>query len=92
MNDPLEREVGRIAKEALGRIEPDIEEPWRHIVGLEGVVTGRTGPKLLGQVCLAVAGGSEEFLAHADTDIPMGTEVRVTRFYPPRTVFVEVKE
>jgi hypothetical protein len=48
------------------------------------------GPGRVGEVILAVRGGSEHFHAHpADPKtIAVGTRVVVVEYYPPRTVIV----
>lgn len=61
------------------------------MVGRQGRVTGAIGPGLVGEVVLAIRGGSEAFHAHpmvADERIPVGTPVLVVDFLPPRTVYV----
>ena len=59
--------------------------------GLTGRVTGRVSPGHLGEVMVAVRGGSEAFHAYAaDTDeiyLP-GQRVVVVEYHPPRTVVV----
>jgi hypothetical protein len=61
------------------------------MIGKTGRVTGRVGPGLVGEVMLPVRGGSEAFFAHpfdpADV-IPVGTQVVVNDYQPPRTVYV----
>ena len=59
--------------------------------GLTGRVTGRIAPNHLGEVMIAVRGGSEAFHAYAadreDIYLP-GTRVVVVEYHPPRTVVV----
>ncbi len=59
--------------------------------GKIGRVTGTIEPGRLGEVMVAVRGGTEAFIAYAaDTDdvIKPGTRVVVVEYYPPRTVVV----
>lgn len=60
------------------------------VVGKVGRVTGAIGPGRVGEVMLAVRGGSEHFHAHGcdGIAIPVGTRVVVVEYYPPRTVIV----
>jgi hypothetical protein len=61
------------------------------MVGKIGRVTGRIGPKQLGEVMVPVRGGSEAFAAYAsetDTTIERGTRIVVVEYFPPRTVVV----
>ena len=60
------------------------------MVGLTGRVTGRVGPGLVGEVMIPVRGGVEAFYAYpaADEVIPVGTQILVVDFSPPRTVYV----
>jgi len=59
--------------------------------GLTGRVTARIAPGHLGEVMIAVRGGSEAFHAYAadadDTYLP-GVRVVVVEYHPPRTVVV----
>ncbi len=61
------------------------------MVGKSGRVTGTVTPGEVGEVMIAVRGGSEAFHAYAadidDTYRP-GTRVVVVEYYPPRTVIV----
>jgi hypothetical protein len=53
-------------------------------------VTGTVGPGRVGEIMLAVRGGSEHFNAYS-TDariIAKGTRVVVIEYHPPRTVIV----
>ncbi|QUQ67735.1 hypothetical protein [Kutzneria sp. CA-103260] len=62
------------------------------MIGTRGRVTGRIGPGLVGEVMIAVRGGSEAFYAHPiepDEVIEPGAQVLVVDFEPPRTVYVE---
>jgi hypothetical protein len=61
------------------------------VVGKQGRVTGRIGPGLVGEVVLAVRGGSEAFYAYAadpDATIEVGSSVLVLEYAAPRTVYV----
>jgi hypothetical protein len=63
------------------------------LVGLQGRVTGTVGPGLVGEVMLHVParGGTEAFLAHPAVPgerIPVGSQVVVQEYQPPRTVYV----
>ena len=61
------------------------------MVGLIGRVTGRIAPGHLGEVMVAVRGGTEAFHAYAadtgETYLP-GTRIVVVEYHPPRTVVV----
>jgi hypothetical protein len=63
----------------------------QEMIGRVGRVTGRITPGHLGEVMIAVRGGSEAFNAYgsdpAET-IAMGTRVVVVEYFPPRTVVV----
>lgn len=61
------------------------------MVGLQGRVTGRIGPGLVGEVMVRVRGGAEAFMAYAAEAgevIAVGTIVIVMDYLPPRTVYV----
>jgi arginine utilization protein RocB len=60
------------------------------VVGRVGRVTGTVGPGRVGEVMLAVRGGSEHFHAHPcdGKTFAVGTRVVVVEYYPPRTVIV----
>ena len=61
------------------------------MVGKVGRVTGAIGPGRIGEVMVAVRGGSEAFHAYsADPEeaIGRGTRVVVVEYFPPRTVMV----
>lgn len=53
-------------------------------------MTGTVGPGRVGEIMLAVRGGSEHFHAYpCDAKIiAVGTRVVVVEYYPPRTVVV----
>jgi hypothetical protein len=61
------------------------------VIGLQGRVTGRIGPGLVGEVMVRVRGGSEAFLAYAmdrDESIAVGAPIVVVKYHAPRTVYV----
>ncbi|MFC4912501.1 hypothetical protein [Actinomadura gamaensis] len=61
------------------------------MIGKEGRVTGRIGPRLVGEVIIPVRGGAEAFYAHpvdATEEIEVGAIVVVVEYHPPRTVYV----
>ncbi len=61
------------------------------VVGKIGFLTGRVAPGLVGEVMLAVRGGSEAYHAYGcadDEPLPVGTRVVVVEHHPPRTVIV----
>ena len=61
------------------------------MIGKVGRVTGTIAPGRLGEVMIAVRGGSEAFNAYsAETGetIPVGSRVVVVEHFPPRTVVV----
>jgi hypothetical protein len=61
------------------------------MVGKVGRVTATIAPERLGEVMVAIRGGSEAFHAYAadrDDTISRGTRVVVVEYYPPRTVVV----
>ncbi|GAA2134170.1 hypothetical protein GCM10009760_11150 [Kitasatospora kazusensis] len=63
------------------------------MVGSVGRVTGKVGAGLVGEVLLHVPErqGTEAFLAYLATPgdpLPTGTQVVVTEYQPPRTVYV----
>jgi hypothetical protein len=61
------------------------------MIGRVGRVTGTIAPGRIGEVMVAIRGGSEAFNAYsADTEdrIEPGTRVVVVEYFPPRTVVV----
>jgi hypothetical protein len=65
----------------------------QEVVGRTGLVTGSIAPGRLGEVKLAIRGGSEAFSAYAvdpKEAIPRGTRVFVVEYFPPRTVVVSL--
>ena len=61
------------------------------MIGRIGRVTGTVAPGRLGEVMIAVRGGSEAFNAYdsdPDETIGKGTRVVVVEYFPPRTVVV----
>ena len=54
-------------------------------------MTGVVGHGRVGEVMIAVRGGSEHFHAYpvdANAHLPVGTRVVVVEYHPPRTVIV----
>jgi hypothetical protein len=63
----------------------------QEMVGRVGRVTGAITPGHLGEVMVAVRGGSEAFHAYSSdpaATIGTGTRIVVIEYFPPRTVFV----
>jgi hypothetical protein len=63
----------------------------QRMLGKVGRVTGTISPGRIGEVMIAIRGGSEAFNAYAaDTQdtISPGTRVVVVEYFPPRTVVV----
>jgi len=61
------------------------------IVGRTALVTGKIGPDTLGQVTVAIREGTDTYSArsaHPDEVISVGSEVVISKFFPPRTVLV----
>jgi hypothetical protein len=61
------------------------------MVGTVGRVTGRIARGVVGEVLLPLAGGTQAYHAypaHPDDELPVGTQVLVVEFTPPRTVYV----
>jgi hypothetical protein len=61
------------------------------MIGKMGRVTGTIAPGKLGEVMVAIRGGSEAFHAYAaegDATIKPGSRVVVVEYFPPRTVVV----
>jgi hypothetical protein len=61
------------------------------VVGLQGRVTGRIAPGLVGEVMVKVRGGAEAFMAYAaepGEQIAVGSIVVVMDYHAPRTVYV----
>lgn len=61
------------------------------MVGMQGRVTGRIAPGVVGEVMVQVRGGAEAFMAYAlegDALIPVGAIVVVMEYHPPRTLYV----
>jgi hypothetical protein len=60
-------------------------------IGKVGRVTGTIAPGRIGEVMIAIRGGSEAFNAYsADSEdtLEPGTRVVVVEYFPPRTVVV----
>ena len=65
--------------------------PDDRMVGRVGRVTGTIQPGRLGEVMIAIRGGSEAFHAYASDPkqtVSVGTRVVVLEYFPPRTVVV----
>ena len=61
------------------------------MVGLQGRVTGRIAPGVVGEVMVRVRGGAEAFMAYsfeAGVQLPVGAIVVVMEYHAPRTVYV----
>lgn len=61
------------------------------MIGRTGRVTGTVGPGLVGEVVIAIRGGSEAFNAYpyVGTDtIPLGAQVVVMEYSQPRIAYV----
>ncbi|MEO6713538.1 MAG: hypothetical protein ABIM89_08940 [Mycobacteriales bacterium] len=61
------------------------------MLGKVGRVTAAVAPGHVGEVMVAVRGGTEAFNAYANDaslTIPSGTRVVIVEYYPPRTVVV----
>lgn len=62
------------------------------LIGKIGRVTGRIAPGQIGEVMLAVRGGTSAYHAYpADgvTVIPIGSRILVVDYRPPQAVFVD---
>ncbi len=65
----------------------------QEVVGRIGRVTGGIVPGRLGEVMVAIRGGSEAFHAYAvdpKEAIAKGTRIFVVEYFPPRTVVVSL--
>lgn len=65
----------------------------QEVVGRVGRVTGTIAPGRLGEVMVAIRGGSEAFHAYAvdpKEAIAKGTRIFVVEYFPPRTVVVSL--
>jgi hypothetical protein len=89
-----EGECGKIGATGSGPTrhgETGIRLADQQVIGKVGRVTGTIGPDQVGEVMIAIRGGSEAFNAYAadTTDtISTGTRVVVIEYFPPRTVVV----
>jgi hypothetical protein len=87
-------ECGKIGATGSGPTrhrETGIRLADQQVIGKVGRVTGTIGPDQVGEVMIAIRGGSEAFNAYAadTTDtISTGTRVVVIEYFPPRTVVV----
>jgi len=67
-------------------------QPDGDLVGKIGRVTGRIAPGQIGEVMLAVRGGTSAYHAYpADgvTVIPVGSRILVVEYRPPQAVYVD---
>jgi hypothetical protein len=73
-----------------GRPLRKAEATTDEVIGKVGRVTGTIGPGRVGEITLAVRGGSECFHAYPSDPrtIAVGTRVVVIEYHPPRTVIV----
>ena len=65
----------------------------QEVVGRVGLVTASIAPGRLGEVKVAIRGGSEAVHAYAmdpKEAIPKGTRVFVVEYFPPRTIVVSL--
>jgi len=65
----------------------------QEVVGRVGLITAPIAPGRLGEVKVAIRGGSEAFHAYAmdpKEAIPKGSRVFVVEYFPPRTVVVSL--
>ena len=72
-------------------MEDGSEVADQEMLGKVGRVTGTIAPGRLGEVMVAIRGGSEAFHAYSsepDDTIGKGTRVVVVEYFPPRTVVV----
>ncbi len=68
-----------------------VSMPNEYLIGKTGRVTGRVGPGTVGEVTIAIRGGSEAYFAHpydGNEEILSGTPVVVVAAASPRTVYV----
>jgi membrane protein implicated in regulation of membrane protease activity len=83
--------IGRTGSRHTRQRETGIRLADQQVIGKVGRVTGTIGPERVGEVMIAIRGGSEAFNAYAadatDT-ISTGTRVVVIEYFPPRTVVV----
>ena len=73
------------------RADRSVTMPDSELVGKVARVTGSIAPGRIGEVMIAVRGGSEAFHAYASDPgltITRGTRVMVVEYFPPRTVVV----
>jgi membrane protein implicated in regulation of membrane protease activity len=77
---------------SIGRTRGDEDRLAAHqMIGRVGRVTGTIAPGRIGEVMIAIRGGSEAFNAYsADSEdtIETGRRVVVVEYFPPRTVVV----
>jgi hypothetical protein len=73
------------------RVGRTVTDPGGDVVGKVARVTGSIAPGRIGEVMIAVRGGSEAFHAYSADPaqtIARGTRVLVVEYFPPRTVVV----
>ena len=66
-------------------------QPNDDLVGKIGRVTGRIAPGQIGEVMLAVRGGTSAYHAYPSdgvTVIPMGSRIHFVEYRPPQAVYV----
>jgi membrane protein implicated in regulation of membrane protease activity len=83
--------VAARAKHPSGRGGDEDRLSADQMVGRVGRVTGTIAPGRIGEVMVAIRGGSEAFHAYsADSEdtIELGRRVVVVEYFPPRTVVV----
>jgi len=87
-NEPKSGLSARKLRNNLGAAVDDQE-----VVGRVGLVTASIAPGRLGEVKVAIRGGSEAFHAYAmdpKEAISRGTRVFVVEYFPPRTIVVSL--
>jgi hypothetical protein len=91
MGGPERRRFARFEASNAGKIISGVED--QEVVGRVGRVTGTIAPGRLGEVMVAIRGGSEAFHAYAmdpKEAIQRGTRIFVVEYFPPRTVVVSL--
>jgi hypothetical protein len=85
---PRRRNFGRARTVGTGVFQSEANTD--EVIGKVGRVTGAVGPGRVGEIMLAVRGGSEHFHAYSNDarSITVGTRVVVIEYHPPRTVIV----
>ncbi len=88
----LEDQIPALIGELLAQLRKSRLHRVDHaVVGKLVRVTDRIPPGGLGAVIVPVRGGTEEFYARSDADVPIdpGRMVTITAYLPPRTVEVK---